>query len=111
MITETIFCDRFHPVDGLVRMGADITTDGSVALVRGVKELYGAHVLAGDLRGGAALTIAALAAQGESVVENVCYIDRGYEAFEENLSLLGKELQQKQRKPVQQKNLGRAQIA
>ncbi len=95
MITETIFCDRFHPVDGLVRMGADITTDGSVALVRGVKGLYGAHVLAGDLRGGAALTIAALAAQGESVVENVCYIDRGYEAFEENLSLLGADIQRK----------------
>lgn len=95
MITETIFCDRFHPVDGLVRMGADITTDGNVALVRGVKELYGAHVMAGDLRGGAALTIAALAAQGESIVENICYIDRGYEAFEENLAHLGADIQRK----------------
>ena len=95
VIIENIFKDRFRHVDGLVRMGADIVTDGNVAIIRGVKGLSGAHVSANDLRGGAALTIAALAAEGESVIENLCYIDRGYEKFEENLSLLGADIQRK----------------
>ncbi|MBQ2942760.1 MAG: UDP-N-acetylglucosamine 1-carboxyvinyltransferase [Clostridia bacterium] len=93
VITENIFKDRFRHVDGLVRMGADIVTDGNVAIIRGKKELFGASVSAGDLRGGAALTIAALAAEGKSTVDNLCYIDRGYERFEENLGLLGADIQ------------------
>lgn len=95
VVTENIFKDRFRHVDGLVRMGADIVTDGNVAVIRGKKKLSGAAVSANDLRGGAALTIAALAAEGESVVDNLCYIDRGYEKFEENLRLLGADIQRK----------------
>ena len=95
VITENIFRDRFHHVDGLIRMGADIVTDGSVAVIRGKNSLSGAHVSANDLRGGAALTVAALAAKGKSVVDNLCYIDRGYEKFEENLRLLGADIQRK----------------
>lgn len=95
IIAENIFHDRFRHVDGLRRMGADIITDGNVAIVRGVKKLTGANVKAGDLRGGAALTIAALSAEGESSVDNLKYIDRGYEKFEENLMSLGADIQRK----------------
>lgn len=95
LITENIFHDRFRHVDGLVRMGADIVTDGNVAIVKGVPYLNGAHVKACDLRGGAALTIAAAAAKGNSEIENLCYIDRGYEKFEINLQNLGVDIQRK----------------
>ncbi len=95
IITENIFRDRFKHVDGLVRMGADIVTDGNVAIIRGVENLYGAHVVTSDLRGAAALTISALAAKGESVVDKLCYIDRGYEKFDINLRNLGADIQRK----------------
>ncbi len=95
IIAENIFHDRFRHVDGLRRMGADIITDGNVAIVRGVEKLSGARVSARDLRGGAALTIAALGAEGESVIENLKYIDRGYEKFEENLRSLGADIRRK----------------
>ena len=85
VIVENIFCSRYRHVDELVRMGADIKTEGKVAVVEGVKRLYGARVRAADLRGGAALVLAGLAAQGETEVENVCYIDRGYENIEKCL--------------------------
>ena len=87
IIKETIFESRFKPAEELVRMGADITVDGRIAIVQGVKKLSGATVSAKDLRGGAALVIAGLCAEGVTEVENPCYIDRGYahlvEAFEQ----------------------------
>ncbi len=92
MIVENVFRDRFRQVDPLVRMGADIVTDGNVAIIRGVKSLTGAHVAAADLRGGAALTVAALAANGTSEIEKICYIERGYEAFDLNLRALGADI-------------------
>ena len=95
IITENIFRDRFKHVDGLVRMGADIVTDGNVAIIHGVEELCGAHVVTSDLRGAAALTVAALAANGKSVVDKLCYIDRGYEKFDINLRNLGADIQRK----------------
>ena len=95
IITENIFHDRFKHVDGLRKMGADIVTDGNVAIINGVEKLKGARVTASDLRGGAALTLAALSAHGESIVEKLCYIDRGYESFEENLRMLGADIQRK----------------
>ncbi len=95
IIAENIFRDRFRHVDGLLRMGADIVTDGNVAVIKGVNRLTGAHVKAYDLRGGAALTIAALGAYGMSEIENICYIQRGYEKFDENLSILGADIRRK----------------
>ncbi len=86
---ENIFESRYKHVGELIRMGADITVDGSVAVVRGVPRLTGARVAAMDLRGGAALAVAALAAEGTTEITGVHYIDRGYERIEENLSSLG----------------------
>ena len=92
VIVENIFCSRYRHVDELVRMGAEIKTEGKVAVVEGVKRLYGARVRAGDLRGGAALVLAGLAAQGETEVENICYIDRGYENIEKCLRDVGADI-------------------
>ncbi len=89
IIVENIFENRFRCVDELVRMGADIKVNSRTAVIRGVPRLYGARVSACELRGGAALVLAALSAEGESVVENTEYIDRGYERMEEKLSLCG----------------------
>jgi UDP-N-acetylglucosamine 1-carboxyvinyltransferase len=86
---ENIFESRYKHVGELIRMGADITVDGSVAVVRGVDRLTGARVAAMDLRGGAALIVAALAAEGTTEITGVHYIDRGYERIEENFSSLG----------------------
>lgn len=82
---ETIFENRFQHVDELVRMGADIKVDGRSAVVRGVKRLQGANVVARELRGGAALVVAALAADGVSEITGTEYIDRGYENIEKYL--------------------------
>ena len=88
VIVENVFENRFAHAAQLRRMGADIFLSGRLAVVRGGR-LYGAEVQAGDLRGGAALVIAALAAEGESRVENVELIDRGYEHLENMLAALG----------------------
>ena len=88
VIVENVFENRFAHAAQLRRMGADIFLSGRLAVVRGGR-LYGAEVQASDLRGGAALVIAALAAEGESRVENVELIDRGYEALETMLAALG----------------------
>ena len=74
------------------RLGADIKTVGRVAVITGVKALDGAEVVSHDLRGGAALTVAALAAKGKSVVRKPCYIDRGYERIEDIFGALGAEI-------------------
>lgn len=86
---ETIFENRFQHVDELTRMGADIKVEGRSAVVRGVRELQGANVVARELRGGAALVIAALAANGMTTVSGVEFIDRGYENIEKNLAQCG----------------------
>jgi UDP-N-acetylglucosamine 1-carboxyvinyltransferase len=86
---EDIFENRFRHVGELVRMGADIKTEGRVAVVRGVKRFSGARVYAPDLRGGAALCVAACAADGETLISNVGCIDRGYDCIEKQLSSIG----------------------
>jgi UDP-N-acetylglucosamine 1-carboxyvinyltransferase len=88
-IKETVFENRFRYTNQLVRMGAQIKTDGSLAIVTGVKKLSSATVYAEDLRGGAALILAALAANGQSVVENAHHINRGYENLAGDLMALG----------------------
>lgn len=92
VFTETIFENRFRHVDELVRMGADIKVEGRSAVVRGVKSLSGANVMAQELRGGAALVIAALAAEGRSEIEGIEFIDRGYEAMEKYLAQCGADI-------------------
>ena len=88
LFIETIFENRFRHVSELARMGADIRTSGRTALVAG-RALHGARVRSTDLRGGAAMVIAALAAKGESVIEDLNHIDRGYEGLERKLTSLG----------------------
>lgn len=89
VFVENIFESRYKHACELSRMGADIKVEGKVAIVTGVEKLYGASVEATDLRGGAALVIAALAANGETRISNIGHIDRGYEAIEKSLSKLG----------------------
>ncbi|MGK9251661.1 UDP-N-acetylglucosamine 1-carboxyvinyltransferase [Paenibacillus humicus] len=89
IMKETIFEGRFKHVDELSRMGADIRVDLNAAVIRGVSRLYGATVEATDLRAGAALVIAGLAANGRTVVEQVHHIDRGYDSIESMLARLG----------------------
>ncbi len=92
VFVENIFENRFRHVGELARMGADIKVEGRVAVVCGVQRMYGARVNATDLRGGAALVVAALGAEGESRVAGLHYIDRGYESIERSLSQLGAEI-------------------
>lgn len=89
VITETIFENRFLHALELMRMGADITVDGRRAVVRGQTRLSGARVLASDLRASASLVLAGLAAEGETFVDRVYHIDRGYERIEEKLTRVG----------------------
>ncbi|HEY8421330.1 MAG TPA: UDP-N-acetylglucosamine 1-carboxyvinyltransferase [Thermoclostridium sp.] len=89
VVIETVFENRYGYVEQLMRMGADITVRERVAVIKGVKRLTGAFVDASDLRGGAALTIAALSAEGTSIINNVMHIDRGYEALEKSLGMIG----------------------
>ena len=93
MFVENIFENRFRIVDELKRFGAKIYTNGRVAVIEGVRNLSGASVECTDLRGGAALVIAALAANGTSEINKIYHIDRGYENLCENLNILGAEAQ------------------
>lgn len=88
-VTESIFENRFKYVDELTRMGADIKVESNIAIISGVKRYTGARVNAPDLRAGAALVIAGLAAEGITVVDDIYYIQRGYEALEEKLTKIG----------------------
>ncbi len=88
-IRETIFENRFMHASELQRLGADIQIEGNNAVVRGVPQLQGATVMATDLRASASLVIAALAAQGETVIDRIYHLDRGYERIEEKLARLG----------------------
>jgi len=89
IVTENIFSGRFRYVDELVRMGADVRTDAHHVIVRGVPQLSGAPVRAPDIRAGAALVLAGLRADGETVVHGAEHVDRGYEGFVEKLASLG----------------------
>ncbi|GLR78365.1 UDP-N-acetylglucosamine 1-carboxyvinyltransferase [Azospirillum oryzae] len=93
MITETIFENRFMHAPELTRMGARITVHGSSALVRGVERLTGAPVMATDLRASVSLVLAGLAAEGETMVNRVYHLDRGYERVEEKLAACGAEIE------------------
>jgi UDP-N-acetylglucosamine 1-carboxyvinyltransferase len=92
IISETVFENRFKHVEELTRMGANIKTFGKVAVIKGVKELTGAKTTAKDLRGGACLVLAGLAAKGRTEVENVYHINRGYENFHIVLKDLGADI-------------------
>ncbi len=89
VFVENIFENRFRHVDELIRMGADIKVEGRSAVITGVKKLYGANVEAHELRGGAALIMAALAADGKTEISGIEFVDRGYENIEGNLSKCG----------------------
>jgi UDP-N-acetylglucosamine 1-carboxyvinyltransferase len=89
MITETIFENRFMHVPELARMGANINVHGASAMVRGVPRLTGAPVMATDLRASVSLVIAGLVAEGETVINRVYHLDRGYERIEDKLSACG----------------------
>lgn len=93
VIVETIFENRFMHVQELIRLGADIETDGHTAVVRGVEALSGATVMATDLRASASLVIAGLAARGDTLVERIYHLDRGYSQMESKLSQLGAKIE------------------
>jgi UDP-N-acetylglucosamine 1-carboxyvinyltransferase len=92
-VTETIFENRFMHVNELVRLGAHIQTDGKVAVVEGVSRLSGATVMATDLRASASLVIAGLVAEGETVVDRIYHLDRGYDQMEEKLRGIGAQIE------------------
>ena len=92
-VTETIFENRFMHVNELVRLGAHIQIDGKVALVEGVEKLSGATVMATDLRASASLVIAGLVADGETVVDRIYHLDRGYDQMESKLRALGADIE------------------
>lgn len=92
-VTESIFENRFKYVDELTRMGANIKVESNIAIIGGVERYTGARVSAPDLRAGAALVIAGLSAEGITVVDDIYYIERGYEEFEKKLSSLGAQIE------------------
>ena len=96
IITESLYENRFMQVPDLNRMGADIHQDRNHAIIKGVKKLSGTTLTASDLRAGAALVVAALMADGNSVVEKIHHIDRGYENFENKLRLLGGKIERRE---------------
>ena len=89
LIVENLFENRYKYTQELIRMGAKITVEGKTAVIKGVRKLYGANVKATDLRGGAALVMAGMAAKGNTKIENIEYILRGYEKLEQKLKNLG----------------------
>ena len=92
-VVETVFENRFMHVQELQRMGADIEVEGNTSIIRGVEKLSGAPVMATDLRASASLILAGLVAEGETEVQRIYHIDRGYEIIEEKLALLGAKIQ------------------
>ena len=92
-VTETIFENRFMHVNELVRLGAKIQIEGKVAMVEGVPQLSAATVMATDLRASASLVIAGLVAQGETVVDRIYHLDRGYDKMEAKLRAIGADIE------------------
>ena len=93
VVTETIFENRFMHVQELVRLGASIDIDGNTAIVHGAERLTGAAVMATDLRASACLVIAGLVAEGETVIDRIYHLDRGYDHIEQKLSALGAQIE------------------
>ncbi len=91
-ITETVFENRFMHVQEFQRLGSDIRVEGNTAMITGVAELHGAQIMATDLRASASLVLAGLVAKGETIVDRIYHIDRGYEGIEEKLSRLGADI-------------------
>ena len=91
--TETIFENRFMHVNELVRLGANIQIDGKVSVVQGVARLSGATVMATDLRASASLVIAGLVAEGETIVDRIYHLDRGYDRMEAKLRKVGAQIE------------------
>jgi len=89
VITETIFENRFMHLNELTRLGADVRIEGNTAIIRGVERMTGAPIMATDLRASASLVLAGLVAKGETTVDRIYHIDRGYENIEEKLGGLG----------------------
>ncbi|MBD3676677.1 MAG: UDP-N-acetylglucosamine 1-carboxyvinyltransferase [Planctomycetaceae bacterium] len=100
VITDRVFPDRFMHASELVRMGAQIRREGPTAVVQGVEHLSGAHVMASDLRASAALVLAALAAEGETVIRRIYHLDRGYERLDDKLNSLGASIRRVDDQPV-----------
>jgi len=98
VITEKVFPDRFIHIAELNRMGANIRREGNTAIVEGVKELYGAPVMASDLRASAALVIAGLAAKGKTVIHRMYHLERGYEDLEKKLRKIGAKVSRQKEK-------------
>ncbi|MEA5082913.1 MAG: UDP-N-acetylglucosamine 1-carboxyvinyltransferase [Lachnospiraceae bacterium] len=96
VITETVFENRFMHAGELIRMGADIKTDGRIAVIDGVKKLTATQVKATDLRAGAALVLAAMAAEGETEISDIFHVDRGYCSLEEKLKSLGAQIRREE---------------
>lgn len=96
LVSEGVWDNRFKYVDQLVRMGANVQVDGTIAVFQGVEELTGAPIRADDLRAGAAMVIAGLIARGTTEVEDILYIDRGYEDYVEKLKALGADIYRKE---------------
>lgn len=94
IVVENIFENRYKYTQELLRMGAKISIEGKTAVIKGVKKLYGANVKATDLRGGAALALAGTVAKGTTKIENIEYIKRGYEKFEEKLKSIGVDIKE-----------------
>jgi UDP-N-acetylglucosamine 1-carboxyvinyltransferase len=92
-VTETIFENRFMHVNELVRLGANIQIDGKVSVVQGVPKLSGATVMATDLRASASLVIAGLVAEGETIVDRIYHLDRGYDRMEAKLRKVGAQIE------------------
>ena len=92
VITENIFENRFKYLSELQKMGAKVKIEGKNAIIKGIKKLYGSKVTANDLRGGASMVLAGLAAKGTTKVDNIEYILRGYEKLDEKLKSLGAEI-------------------
>jgi UDP-N-acetylglucosamine 1-carboxyvinyltransferase len=92
-VTETIFENRFMHVNELVRLGANIQIDGKVSVVQGVTQLSGATVMATDLRASASLVIAGLVAEGETIVDRIYHLDRGYDRMEAKLRKVGAQIE------------------
>lgn len=96
LVSEGVWDNRFKYVDQLIRMGANVQVDGTIAVFQGVEELTGAPIRADDLRAGAAMVIAGLIARGTTEVEDILYIDRGYEDYVEKLKALGADIYRKE---------------
>jgi UDP-N-acetylglucosamine 1-carboxyvinyltransferase len=92
-VTETVFENRFMHIQEILRLGANVNLEGNTVIIQGVDDLTGAQVMATDLRASASLILAGLVAKGETIVERIYHIDRGYDHIEEKLAGIGAQIQ------------------